>query len=89
MSPAVTSNDAMVAGRFARWAEARRRFAWIQARLAEGRTVYLHTHTRVTAYKAKHAAMFKATRSGLYVARGKGWDCILSTVGLTASEAQS
>jgi len=67
------TNDQMLAGRFARWAQARKRHAWILARLAEGRTVYLRTHLRCTAYKARHAEMFKATKSGFYVQSGRSW----------------
>jgi len=67
------TNAEMVAGRFARWSAARKRAAWIAARLAEGRTVYLRTHLRCTAYKAKHADCFKATKSGFYVRSGKSW----------------
>lgn len=70
------TNDEMKAGRFLRWHTARTRIAWIKARLAEGRTVYVSTHLRHTPYSAKHTDMFKATRTGAYVQHGKRWDCI-------------
>lgn len=34
------------------------------------------TSTRGTVYKAKHAEMFKATKSGFYVQHGKGFVCL-------------
>lgn len=70
------TNEQMTPNRFGRWASARKRVAWIQARLAEGRTVYVCTMTRQTAYTSKHADWFKATKSGAYVRQGKGYVCI-------------
>ena len=70
------TNDQMIAGRFARWAEARKKIAWIKEHLAAGHTVQLTTYTKCTRYKAKHMDMFKATKSGAYVQRGTAWDCI-------------
>ena len=70
------NNSQMKAGRFLRWHKARQRLAWIQARLAEGYTVQTATYLRVVRYKAKHANMFKATKTGVFVQRGKNWDCI-------------
>jgi hypothetical protein len=70
------TNDQMKVGRFLRWHKARQRLAWIQARLAEGYTVQTSTYLRSVRYKAKHADMFKATKAGLFVQRGKNWDCI-------------
>jgi hypothetical protein len=70
------TNDEMKPGRYLRWHNARKRIAWIQAKLAEGHTVQLTTYTTATRYKAKHADMFRATRTGAYVQRGKAWDCI-------------
>ena len=58
------TNSEMKAGRFAKWAE---------ARLAEGRQVCVSTMTNCTKYSAKHADMFSATKSGLYVQHGKRW----------------
>lgn len=69
-------NSEMTANRFARWAVARRKFALIQKHLAAGRTVVISTALRGSKLSAKHAAMVKATRSGLYLQRGKNWDCI-------------
>lgn len=66
----------MVAGRYLRWQTARRKVAWIVARLDEGKTVYVVTATRATPYDARHRFWFKASRSGAFVARGRAWDCI-------------
>lgn len=70
------TNQEMKAGRWLKLHIARKRLAWIAARLGEGRTVALTTYTRQTRYKAKHLDMFKATKHGLYVQRGKNWDCV-------------
>ncbi len=70
------TNDQMKAGRFHRWAKARKRIAWIKAHLYEGHTVQLTTYTKYTRYTIKHVDMSKATPSGAYVRRGKSWDCI-------------
>ena len=69
------TNAQMTAGRFAKWARARKKVAWIKAQLAAGKTVQITTYTRATRYTAKHAEMFKATKGGAYVQRGKAWDC--------------
>ena len=70
------SNDKMIAGRYASWAAARKKHAWMLARLAEGHTVYIATALRVYSLKAKHAEMLRASRSGLYMQSGKSWVCI-------------
>lgn len=70
------ANEKMKAGRFLRWHNAKRKLAWINERFAEGRKVYIKTATRITVCTAKHAEMFRATRTGLYIHRGKNWDCI-------------
>lgn len=70
------SNEDMRSGRFLRWHTARRKAAWIAARLAEGLTVYVVTYTKATKLSAKHADSIKATKSGLYMRSGKSWICI-------------
>ena len=65
------TNAQMIAGRFLRYARARERVAWIKAQLAAGRIVQLATHTKATSYDARHAHMFKATKAGAFVQRGK------------------
>ena len=70
------TNSQMIAGRYLRYARARQRVAWIKAQLAVGRIVQLTTYTKATSYDARHADMFKATKAGAFVRRGKSWDCI-------------
>lgn len=70
------NNAQMIDGRFLRWHGARRRLAWIQARVAEGLTVYLSTMTRATAIDARHLGMLSATKSGLYLATGAKRVCV-------------
>jgi hypothetical protein len=70
------TNEQMKANRFARWANARAKIAFILSNLNSGHKVAVCTQTRAVVYSAKHVEMFKATKSGAYVQRGKGWDCI-------------
>ena len=70
------TNSKMIAGRFLRYARARKAIAWIKAQLAAGRIVQLATYTKATNYNARHADMFKATKAGAFVQRGKSLDCI-------------
>ena len=70
------TNEQMKPNRFLRWHKARKKIAAIKAHLSQGHTVQIGTMTHATNYKAKHIDMFKATRSGAYVQRGKSWDCI-------------
>ena len=70
------TNEDMKAGRFARLACARKRLAFINKAFAAGKTVCLTTyHQASNRYTAKHADMFRATKSGLYVQSGKNWLC--------------
>jgi hypothetical protein len=73
------TNEQMKPRRFLVWAQARAKIAFITKHLEAGHTVYLCTAFRATKYSKKHIDMFKATKSGPYVARGKGWDCISFT----------
>ena len=70
------TNDQMKPNRFARWARSRKVFAFIMSNLKAGRTVQITTYTKAIRYTEKHANMFKATKSGVYVQRGKAWDCV-------------
>ena len=65
------TNDQMKPGRFLRWQQARRTGAAITSHLESGGRVVVSTYTRATVYSRQHAAMFRATRSGLYVRSGK------------------
>ncbi len=70
------TNDQMKPGRFLRWQQARRTASKIAAHLTSGGRVVVGTYTRATVYSRKHAEIFRATSSGLYVRNGKLWDCI-------------
>jgi hypothetical protein len=48
----------------------------IEDHLASGGIVVVATMTKATMYSKKHIGMFKADKSGVYVRRGKSWDCI-------------
>lgn len=69
------TNAQMTAGRFLRLHNSRRKVAFILAHLAAGHMVQITTYTKATRYTAKHAGMFKATKSGAYVQSGKNWVC--------------
>jgi hypothetical protein len=68
------TNAQMKPNRYARWAEARKRLAFIQNALRAGRRVTLGTYLRATTYDARHLGMFTADRGGCYVQRGKHRD---------------
>lgn len=69
-------NSKMTTNRFGKWAQARSLYRRITAHLSSGGRVVLATYTRATVFDAKHVEMFRVTRSGCYVLRGKSWDCI-------------
>ena len=70
------TNEQMTPRRYLRWQMARRKVAAIKSHLSQGHEVYLCTMTRAIKLTAKNIDMVKATKSGAYVQRGKGWDCI-------------
>lgn len=71
------TNDQMKPGRYLRWQQARRTASKIAGHLASGGRVVVGMYTRATVYSRRHAEVFRATRSGLYVRNGKKhWDCI-------------
>jgi hypothetical protein len=70
------SNEQMKENRYGRWAKARKLYGKIQATFAAGGIVTVATATRATHYNAKHSEMFRVTRTGVYIQRGKSWDCI-------------
>lgn len=70
------TNDDMKPGRFLRWQQARRTAAKIVSHLESGGRVVIGTYTRATIYSRRHATLFRATPSGLYVQSGKHWNCI-------------
>lgn len=70
------TNDQMRPGRFLRWQHARRTAARITAHLESAGRVIVGTYTRATVYSRRHAALFRATSSGLLVRSGNHWDCI-------------
>jgi hypothetical protein len=51
----------------------RKQYAWIKARVEEGRTVYLSTYTHRTKITSKNLNLVKATKTGLMVQMGKRW----------------
>lgn len=70
------TNDQMKAGRFIRFHKARKLVKAINAHLEAGRTVQFTTYTTALRLTRKHIGMLKATKSGVYVQRGKSWDCV-------------
>jgi hypothetical protein len=70
------TNDQMKPERYLKWHNYRRRLARIQATLAAGGVVQVVGYGKVLEADRRHAAMFKATRTGVYLQRGKAWDCL-------------
>ncbi len=68
------TNDEMKAGRYLRWHQARVLHARIVAHLAKGGQVMVATCTRGWTYRDPD--QFRCLRDGVYVRRGKQWDCI-------------
>ena len=67
------TNDQMTAGRFLCLHKAREALSWINARLDEGRTVYVTTYTRRTAFKEKHRDMIRVRGGSLEAQYGRQW----------------
>ena len=68
------TNEEMRAGRFLRWHKARKLYGVIVKHLESGRRVQVTTYTRSTVYRS--VEQFRCGKTGVYVARGKSWDCI-------------
>jgi hypothetical protein len=68
------SNDQMKAGRFLRWHQARVLHRRIQAHLTRGGRVLVATHLK--SWIHRDPDRFQCRRDGVYVRRGKQWDCI-------------
>jgi hypothetical protein len=66
----------MKAGRFERWAKARKLHARIVGHLSGGGSVMVATMTRATVFGPKHVESFRCDRTGVYARYGKRWDCI-------------
>lgn len=71
------TNEQMKAGRFLKIQNGRRTFARITSPLKAGKCIVIGTMTKATKFQPKHLAMFTLGASGdVYVARGKGRDCL-------------
>ncbi len=70
------TNSQMLPNRFVLWASYRKMISNIQSTLAANGEVHIVGYGRVVKCDKRHAAMFKATKSGAYVQRGKYWDCL-------------
>ena len=70
------SNDEMKANRYRRWYVARKQAAEIIMHLNNGGIVMIGNHLKAWQLDKRHVSMIKATKTGLYMQRGKNWDCI-------------
>jgi hypothetical protein len=70
------TNDEMKPNRYGRWAQARKKIAFIKGHLEQNHTVEIATALRVYRLKKKHIEMVKATRTGAFVQSGSKWFCI-------------
>ena len=70
------TNEQMTSNRYGRWATARKAYAEITAALQAGKTIIISTYCKAWQFDQRHTDFFKATKSGLYMRRGKHWDCI-------------
>lgn len=70
-------NSDMKAGRFARFAKARKALRFVQEHVEAGRVVTFTNYlVQIRITKAEQVALLKATKSGLYIQRRGGWECL-------------
>jgi hypothetical protein len=69
-------NSKMVAGRFLKRQKYINRYRFIIDNLNAGKTVYVCTTLKATAYTKKHIDFFKLYKNGVYVVSGKRELCI-------------
>jgi hypothetical protein len=48
----------------------------ITKHLESGKKVLISSYAKAWRFDKRHISMFKATDKGLYMQRGKAWDCI-------------
>lgn len=70
------TNEQMKAGRFFKWHNYRLLVSNIRATLANDGIVQIVGYGRVIQCDKRHIDMFKATKTGAYIQRGKNWDCL-------------
>lgn len=70
------NNSQMIADRFFKWSNYRKMISNIQSTLATDGEVHIVGYGRVVKCDKRHVTMFKVTKSGAYVQRGKNWDCL-------------
>lgn len=70
------TNEQMIEKRFSRWANYRKMISNIKKTLAADGEIHIVGYGRVVKCDKRHVEMFKATKSGAYVQRGKNWDCL-------------
>jgi hypothetical protein len=73
---AMLTNAQMTANRYARWAMARRKLAWIKDRLSAGQTVYLVTAYRSYKITRQTVNALSVSTRGLEMINGKSTLCM-------------
>jgi hypothetical protein len=71
------TNDQMKANRFANFARYRKFVAKVRAAIEAGHKVNIQAGWTVMPFTKKNAECLKATKSGVFVQRGKSWVCIM------------
>jgi len=71
------SNENMKANRYLRMYENKKLYNSIVAEIAKGLAIQVSTYTKSKIYTK--AEQFKLGKTGVYVQRGKNWDCINSS----------
>lgn len=67
-------NEKMTSNRFLRMMENKKLYTSIISELDKGLTIQITTYTKSSLYNKP--SQFKWGKSGVYVQRGKNWDCI-------------
>jgi hypothetical protein len=68
-------NSQMKSNRYGKWYTCKVLYTNIMAELDKGLSIQITNYLRSTIYS--HKSQFKYDSTGVYVARGKRWDCIL------------
>ena len=68
------ANEKMTANRYMRMYENKKLYSGIIAEIEKGHAIQVTTYLASKIYKS--ASQFKLGKNGVYVQRGKNWDCI-------------
>ena len=71
------TNSSMIANRYANWAKYRKLVKTVSANVEAGRKVCIQAGWSIMPFTKKNLECIKATKSGVFVQKGKNWVCIM------------